>query len=320
MVETLRNNGSLAIRYSVVVPIYKNFDTLPLLLERLNKIAKSLRKKLEVVFVIDGSPDQSKLFLMQYLPQCQFKSRIVSHSRNFGSFDAVRTGLRYSSGEFIAVMAADLQEPHDLVEKFFHSLEANEGEIAIGTRVSRHDPIYSKLFSNMYWYFYRKLVFKEIPKGGIDVFAVKRQVAMLLIEFTESNSSLIGQLMWSGFRRIEIPYERQKRVHGKSSWTFSRKFKYLSDSIFSFTSLPIKLILILGVFGTLVFSLIAITVFIFWFFGKISVPGYSALMIVQLLSSASLLFAMGVIGSYIWRTYDNSKMRPSSIVMDVENF
>jgi glycosyltransferase involved in cell wall biosynthesis len=315
---TQRNERN--IRYSVIVPVYLNADSIAEVVARLESLNKSFSGQVEAIFVVDGSPDASYPHLISLLPKAKFASRLVSHSRNFGSFAAIKTGFSLAKGEYMAVMAADLQEPEELVADFFRELSKGESEIALGVRRRRSDPLLSRFSSSVFWWMYKMLVQPEIPAGGVDVFAVRRSVAKTLVEMSESHSSLVGQLMWVGYIKSEVLYDRQPRKHGKSAWSFLKKVRYLNDSIYSFTSLPISIILAVGVVGTVLSGILALTVFSTWLFGGIEVPGYTTQVIVQLLSTGSVLFALGILGTYIWRTYENSKQRPRSIVMSDEAF
>ena len=309
-----------AIRYSVVVPVYKNAASLPEVVARLEEMALRLDAPLEVVFVVDGSPDDSARVLRELLPTSALGSQLICHARNFGSFAAIRTGFLAARGEYIAAMAADLQEPVELIETFFQKLSTGEYDVAIGTRASRQDPQLTRVMSRLYWAFYRRWIQRDMPSGGVDIFACTKDVAANFASLRESHSSLIGLLFWLGYRRVEVPYERQERVHGKSSWTFKKKFTYLTDSAFSFTSLPITVILVVGLIGSVVALVIAFVVFISWLLGAIPVAGYPALMLVLLFATGSILFALGIVGTYVWRTFENTKNRPLSVVMLHETF
>jgi len=306
--------------YSVVIPVFGNELGIPALLDQLEKMNDGLQGSMEALFVVDGSPDNSLHLLKKALPNQKFRSKLLDLSRNFGSFAAIKTGLQSAEGEYVAVMAADLQEPPELVPKLFSILKSKEFDVVLGTRESRNDPIATKFFSTVYWTLYRAMIQRDMPKGGVDIFATTRNVTQQLVNLNESNSSLVGLLMWVGYRRAEVPYGRRERLHGKSAWTNRKKLKYMMDSIFSFSSLPISLILIIGFFGTLLTFIFSLFVFYSWLFGGISVPGYTAQMLVQLLSSGSILFAIGVLGTYIWRTYENTKSRPPAIVRSSERF
>jgi polyisoprenyl-phosphate glycosyltransferase len=305
----------------VVVPVYRNEPTLPALVERLEDLAGHLDAPLEVVFVVDGSPDGSLVLLRRLLSEeRRFSSQLIALSRNFGSFSAVRTGLAAAEGDLVAVMAADLQEPVSLARDFFHGLAGGEYDVAVGVRSSRTDPAGSVFASRLFWWLFRHLVEPAVPAGGVDVFGCTRQVADQLLRLEESHTSLVGLIYWVGFRRLDVPYERQPRPAGTSAWSFRRKLRYLLDSIFSFTDLPITAIIAVGVLGVCVSLVSAIAVVSAWAAGKIDVPGYTPLMLALFLMASMILIALGLVGSYVWRTYENSKGRPGAIPMTHERF
>jgi glycosyltransferase involved in cell wall biosynthesis len=304
----------------VVVPVYKNEGTIAALVEALGRLNDRLDGALEVVFVVDGSPDRCYELLQEYLPNCPFSAELVSLSRNFGSFAAVRMGLSVARGPYFAVMAADLQEPPELIEEFFRALSTEQIDITVGTRADRDDPLVTRVSSGLFWRLYRRLVQPDMPEGGIDVFGCNLAVRDALLALDESNSSLVGQVVWLGFRRKCVPYKRLARQVGKSAWTFRRKVRYMFDSIFSFTNLPLTLLLAMGAAG-LAFSVVAsMVVFLAWLRGGISVPGYTPVILVVLIAMFSQMLGLGVIGVYVWRTFENTKHRPSFIPMLRKSF
>ena len=300
--------------YSVVIPVYKNQKSIGDLFTALENSFLSDSLKVEVIFVLDGSPDNSESLIRQLAKSSALEIKIIRHSRNFGSFAAIRTGLLHAKGEFVGVMAADLQEEPKTLIQLFNDLDLKNADIAFGVRVQREDPFISTLASNVYWKFYRHYINPEIPKGGVDIFACRNEVAAQINSMKEVNSSLIGLLFWVGYKRIFVEYNRQPRKHGRSAWTFSKKMKYMSDSIFSFSDLPIRLVRALGVIGftfSIVFGSFLILASLA---GKITVPGYAPLMLAIILGNSSVLIALSVLGSYLWRVYENSQMRPASIL------
>jgi polyisoprenyl-phosphate glycosyltransferase len=310
---------------SIVIPVYRNEDSLPELLEALASLSVSVRRDLredcEVVFVNDGSPDRSELLLRERLPVMPFPSKLVTHSRNFGSFAAIRTGLAAGRGEVLAVMSADLQEPPELLARFLETLSSGEVDVVVGQRQGgREDPWLSRVASSIFWAFYRGLVVREIPPGGVDVFGCTGRVRDLLLSLNEANSSLIGQLFWLGFRRRSVPYVRRKRRHGKSAWSVTRKLKYMADSVFSFTDLPIRILTALGLTGVGLAVTLATIVLVVRLTGNIPVPGYTATMITVLFFGALNLLGLGMIGNYAWRAFENTKSRPLSVVRSETSF
>lgn len=307
--------------YSVVVPVFRNEATLAALVEELEGLADELDSRLEVVFVVDGSPDASLVVLRRLLAEeTRFSSQLISLSRNFGSFSAIRAGLAAAEGEFVALMPADLQQPVSLVREFFRGLSDGEHDVVVGVRAERGDPVRDVLPARIFWWLFRHLVERQIPRGGVDTFACTRQVTRELLRLNEANTSLVGLLYWLGFRRLEVPYARRPRPVGTSAWSFRRKLRYLLDSIFSFTDLPITAIIAVGTLGVAVSSIWAIVVLAAWAAGEIDVPGYTPLMLAIFFMTSAVLIALGLVGSYVWRTYENSKGRPFAVPMTHERF
>lgn len=306
--------------YSLVIPVYKNEGSLPSLIAVVGELNEKLEGKLEVVFVVDGSPDQSFAILRSSLATCTFTSQLLLLSRNFGSFAAIREGLRHGQGSHFAVMAADLQEPADLVLQFFRILESEPVDIAIGTRTARADPLFSRLSSGLFWSLYRKLVQPEMPPGGIDVFGCNLSVRDQLLRLESVRTSLVGQLVWLGYRTKAVPYSRVARAHGKSAWSWSKKIDYLLDSVFAFTDRPIKALLVSGAMGLLVSLVFGVVVMAARITGAVSVPGYAATVVITVFFAALNLFSLGIVGSYAYRAFENSKGRPAAIVMIHERF
>ncbi len=305
---------------SLIIPVYKNELNIPSLLDAIRNMHKELLNDLEVVFVVDGSPDKSYEILKNSLEKEIFSSKLVLLSRNFGSFPAIRTGLQVATGKYFAVMAADLQEPPELAIEFFKTLKNEPIDVAIGTRDGRDDPFLSQLASNLFWNFYKKFVVTDMPTGGIDVFGCNKAFRDSLLKLNESHSSLIAQIFWLGFRRKQVYYKRQERQLGVSAWTFKKKVTYMMDSIFSFTDLPIKLLTRIGALGIIIFGILGFITFISRLMGFIAVPGYTAMFLAVGFFGAINLFGLGIIGSYAWRTYENTKDRPLSVILSLEEF
>lgn len=305
---------------SVIVPVYKNSANIVALLEALEELNRTLKRSFEVVFVVDGSPDDSALQLARALPAAGFRSQLLNLSRNFGAFQAIRAGLKAASGDCLAVMAADLQEPPELIVEFDRRLRSGEFDIAVGQRLGREDPALSRLSSAMFWRLYRRFIQHEVPPGGVDIFACTGAVRDQLVSLSENNSSLIGLLFWVGFRRTFVPYKRRGRVAGVSAWTFSKKTRYLVDSVFSFSDLPLQLLTRVGVLGLVVSVGLSGVVLASKILGNIAVPGYTATVLLVMFFGALNCFAVGLVGGYVWRTYENTKGRPGHIVVSQERF
>ncbi len=299
---------------SLVIPVYMNSENISALLEAVDGLHRDFGGDLETVFVVDGSPDDSMAQLTAGLSRRGLRAQVLVHARNFGSFAAIRTGMAAARGSHIAVMAADLQEPIELVEQFFSILATDRADIVVGTRESRADGVARDFASHAYWRLARRIISADLPKGGVDVFACNAMARDALLQLGEQRSSLIGQLYWIGFRREEVPYERRAREAGESAWTLRKKVNYLLDSFFSFTDLPIRALTAVGAFGFLLAAILAVAIVVGRLLGWIDVPGYAATVLVVLGFSTLNLLCLGLVGNYVYRTYENSKGRPLSLV------
>ncbi len=305
---------------SLIIPVYKNEDSVADLLQALAALDRALEGRLEVVFVVDGSPDRCHELLLAQLPHQPFSAQLILLSRNFGSFAAVRMGLTHATGTAFAVMAADLQEPPELIIKMFSVLSRNACDIVVGVRTTRGDPLLQRWPAKLFWAGYRRWVVPQMPPGGVDVFACNAAFRGALLALEESRSSLIAQIFWLGFRRVEMPYQRQARQHGKSAWTWKKKVSYLADSVFSFTDLPIRWLMWTGALGVLMAVLLGAVAVAGRLLGLIAVPGYAMTLVAILFFGALNLLSLGIVGTYAWRAYENTKHRPQAIALSVQRF
>jgi hypothetical protein len=198
----------------------------------------------------------------------------------------------------------------------FKKLSKHNSNIVIGKRIERRDSYLNNLYSNMFWKIYKKYIQNDVPPGGVDIFGCDKLVRDVLISLRESNSSLIGLLFWIGFKREYVDYSRVKRKYGKSAWSFNKKVKYMTDSIFSFSDLPIKILIKFGLIGILMSAALSLIVIISKLTGAITVPGYTATLLIVSFFSSINLFSFGIIGLYVWRMFENTKHRPNTIIMD----
>ena len=305
---------------SIVVPVYGSEANVSRLLEEMDRIAAASPIDVELVLVVDGSPDRSLERLRESLPGRRFSSVLVSLSRNFGAFNAVRCGLAIGSGDYFVAVAADLQEPADLSLTFLEILRKGDADIVFGTPSVRDDPWFDTVSSRLFWSAYRRLVLPDVPAAGVHTFGCTRVVRDRLGELREPTTNLVALLFWMGFRRTYVSYERQPRTHGRSAWTLGRKLRYGLDSMFSFTDLPIRFLLTLGLIGTVTAVTFATLLLGASLAGQIEVPGYAPTMLAVTFFGSITSLGLGIIGQYAWLILQATRGRPSYLVERVDRF
>jgi hypothetical protein len=204
-----------------------------------------------------------------------------------------------------------------LVEEIFATLGKNKIDVVFGIRSSRQDPIISQILSKIFWFIYRLLIDRDMPKGGVDIFGCNSIFRTELVQLNETRSSLVGLAFWLGFERGFVKYDRLTREKGKSSWTLSKKINYFLDTLYSFTDLPIRILIFVGGISILFSVIFASIIAIFRVYGLIEVPGYTATILMLVFFGGLNMFGLGIVGNYTWRVYENSKNRPTEIISRV---
>lgn len=302
-------------KLSIVVPVYYNSDTLELLYEDMK--AKILHKleEYEIVFVDDGSGDNS-WEIMNKLREQDENIKCVKLSRNFGEHAALLAGLSACSGDCAVTKQADLQEDSTLILEMYESWKRGN-KVVLAVRKERKENKVKVFFANMYYAIIRKLVNKNMPSGGCDCYLVDRKVIEVLERLDEKNSSLTLQVMWVGFKTDMIYFVRQDREIGESRWTLSKKVKLVMDSVMSFSYFPLRFMSGLGIVFDLLAVVLLVSVLIEKFTKGTPIEGWASLMCVLLLASGMIMLMLGVLGEYIWRTLDAARTRPPYIVDEV---
>lgn len=305
---------------SIIVPVYGSERNVHRLVQELDRIARLCPLRIEAILVVDGSPDRSLELLRAALPPATFTATLVSLSRNFGAFNAVRCGLELASGDYMTVLPADLQEPADLALIFLDILKRGDADIAFGIRSSRSDPWVDEITSRAFWFLYRRFVVPELPPGGVHVFGCTREVRDRLIQLREPTTNLMALLFWLGFRRVYVPYDREHRHEGRSAWTLAKKLRYGFDSVFAFTDLPIRLLLLVGTIGTLSAIVVTVALSAASLAGRIPVPGYAPIVLVVAFFGSITSLGLGILGQYAWLILQTTRGRPSFVIERVERF
>ncbi len=304
------------MKISIVIPVYFNQENLiPLYEDIERKLFSKADYDWEIVMVNDGSLDES-YSVMKQLAVKDKRIKIFSLSRNFGSHAAILCGLSKCTGDCAVVKAADLQEPTELILDMVDSWKKGNN-VVLAVRQARKESFGQKLFANFYYEMVRKVALPQMPKGGFDVYLLDRKVIQVLEKLDEKNSALTGQILWSGFKTGTIYYTRLAREVGKSRWTLRKKIRLVADTLFSFSTLPITLVTSVGALSFVGAIIWGIVVLVAKLCGAISVSGWTTLFIFNLLSFGIIMLTLGILGGYLWRTFDASRNRPPYIIEDV---
>jgi glycosyltransferase involved in cell wall biosynthesis len=302
---------------SIVVPVYFNAGSLPLLFEALLDLEKRLLKKfiqVELIFVDDGSRDNSLDLLLQFKEGRQ-ETKVVKLTRNFGAIHCSKTGLQFVTGDVFTMLAADLQDPPslilDMVDRWLGG-----AKFVVCERVSRADPFLSKMFSSMYYSLLRVLVMPGYPNGGFDMMLLD---SSLLKYLTNSSKSMFTPLLayWLGYQPEIISYDRMERRFGKSKWTFAKKIKSFLDIILGFSITPLRAISGFGLITALLSFGYGSTVVISAFFYRMPVEGFATIVALITFLLGLIIIMLGIIGEYIWRIFEESNKRPETVIEKV---
>lgn len=301
------------MKLSIVIPVYYNQDNLvPLYQDIKEKVIKKIDYDYEIVMVNDGSQDHS-YEIMKELSKKDKNIKIVSLSRNFGSHAAILCGLSKCTGDCAVIKAADLQEPTELVLEMVESWKRGNN-VVLATREARDESKKQIFFADLYYKLVKKMALPNMPEHGFDVYLIDRKVINVLNNLDEKNSALTGQILWSGFRTDVVYYRRLAREIGTSKWTLRKKIRLVMDTLFSFTSLPITLVLVVGSVSVIIACVWALLVLLCKIKGIIVVSGWTTLIIFNLFSFGLIMLTLGILGEYLWRTFDASRKRPPYII------
>ncbi len=267
----------------------------------------------EFILVDDGSKDFTWSELVKLQKTHGNIVQLIKLTKNFGSTNAVFAALQYATGDCIAIISADLQDPPELLSEMYENWLKGY-KIVIANRLSREDPLIDKILSNIFYYIVRRFALPNIPLGGFDLSLIDRRVGKLLLEMEEKNSFFPFMLLWLGYEYKAIPYTRKKRTKGRSSYSLSKKIKIAIDAFVSYSYFPVRLISVCGFILGLVAMLYSSVIIYLKLYNSEIVSGWSSLMIVILLTSAFQMIGMGIIGEYIWRNLESSRRRHNYVI------
>lgn len=301
---------------SVLVPVYFNEQNLPTTIPVLQAVANQLPDgmRCELIFVDDGSGDRSWELLREAAAN---DPRIMALrlSRNFGAYMALQAALDAATGDCCVVIMADLQDPPELILQMVDSWR-NGNKVVIAERAEREDRLPGKLLAQAFWGFMRRFAIPNLPKGGFDFVLFDRVVADVLRASREKNSHFMLQVFQTGFPPTVIPYTRHERAAGKSRWTLAKRFKLFMDSAIAFSYVPVRAMSAVGVLTAFVGFIAALVWMVRRLVFGIPVVGWTSIMTAILIIGGIQMIMLGLIGEYLWRTYDETRRRPLYIVAE----
>ncbi|MGV2336659.1 MAG UNVERIFIED_CONTAM: glycosyltransferase family 2 protein [Planctomycetaceae bacterium] len=302
------------MKISVVIFFFNEADNLPVLKQRVAAVQKASAEEFEVVLVNDSSTDNSDTVALQWINEIG-GGIYLRFSRNFGSHAAVAAGLRHCTGDCAVIMAADLQDPPEVIpELVATSLEGYD--VVWACRSERlGESWFTKTSAALYYRLMRWLGLPNMPPKGADFLLVSRKVIDAVNASPEKHTSVLAMILWMGFRQTFIQYVKQARHSGQSKWTLSKKIKLLIDSVVSFSYVPIRAASVAGLVMAIAGFGYAGWISLFWLLGRVtSGTGYAAIMCSLLIGQGAILLTLGILGEYLWRTFDESRRRPRFII------
>ena len=298
---------------SLVIPVCNEETNIPELYRRLIGVQNKLSLPLEIIFVNDGSKDNS-LKVMKELAFANKKVKVADLSRNFGHQVAISAGLHFVSGDAAVIMDADLQDPPELIENFVSSY--SEGyEAVYAVRKTRKEGVVLRSFYFLFYRLFKVMSKIDIPLDAGDFCLIDRKIVDILVSMDESRPFLRGLRSWVGFKQIGVEYDRQARYSGKPKYTFLKLIKLALDGIFSFSDIPLRVAAFFG-FTISVISILLIGNLII---KRLPLPGTTLIAILVLFLGGVQLITIGILGEYIGRIYEETKKRPLFIIKEKIN-
>lgn len=305
---------------SVIVSCFNEQDTIPYFYKEIDKVSKEMKNlNFEFIFVNDGSTDKT-LDILEELSNNDERVKYVSFSRNFGKEAAMFAGLEHSSGDYVTLMDADLQDPPHLLKEMYRLITEENYDMVGTRRVTRKgEPKIRSFFARSFYKLINKMSNIEMVDGARDYRLMTRQVVDSILSLREYNRYSKGLFSFVGFKTKWLEYENIKRVAGESKWSFWKLFRYALEGIIGFTTLPLSISSILGILLCFVSLIFIIFIIIKTLMYGDPVSGWPSLVCIILLTSGVQLLCIGIIGQYLAKTYLETKNRPIYIVKKTKN-
>lgn len=303
-------------KVSIIVPCYNEQESLPIFYQEAVSVIKKTGYDYEFLFVNDGSKDGTLTILRELAAQDEHIT-YLSFSRNFGKEAAMFAGFCNASGDYVAVMDADMQDPPALLPQMLEILESGEYDSVATRRENREgEPPIRSFFARMFYRIINKISDADIVDGARDFRLMKREMVDAIVEMGENNRFSKGIFGWVGFRTYWLPYKNVERIAGETKWSFWKLFKYSIDGIVNFSQVPLSIASIGGIILTLVAFIMVVVVAIRKLIFGDPVDGWASLVCIITFIGGIELFCMGIIGQYIAKIYLETKRRPHYIVLE----
>lgn len=300
---------------SLIIPCYNEEQVLPILKEALANVMNEMSSfDFEVLFVNDGSKDGTLKILKEFHKE-NFRMHYLSFSRNFGKEAAIYAGLQNASGEYVALMDADMQDPPSLLPEMMEYLQSEEYDCVATRRSDRKgEPPIRSFFARCFYKLINKMSDADIVDGARDFRLMKRPMVDAILSMTEYNRFSKGIFGWVGFRTKWISYENIERAAGDTKWSFWKLFLYSLEGIIGFSTAPLAIASFLGMFMCLVAFLFIVFIIVKTLMFGDPTSGWPSMICIVTMIGGIQLFCMGIIGQYLAKTYLESKNRPVYIM------
>ena len=304
---------------SIVVPCYNEEEALPLFYQEATRVAGEMAGiDFEFVFIDDGSRDNT-LPVLRRLAAADRRVRFVSFSRNFGKEAGMLAGLEAATGDYVALMDADLQHPPALLPELYRAVTEEGYDCAATRRTTRAgEPPIRSFFARLFYRLIRKVSDADIVDGACDYRLMRRAVVDAILSMREYNRFSKGIFGWVGFRTKWIPFVNVERVAGETKWSFWKLFRYSLEGIVAFSTVPLALASVLGVLLCLTAFVFILVVLVKTLAVGAPVGGWPSMMCVILFLGGVQLLCIGILGQYLSKTYLETKRRPVYLVRETE--
>lgn len=302
-------------KISAIIACYKDEQAIPIMYSRLTAVFKKINVDYEIIFVNDGSPDNTEE-LLKNLVEKDYHVIGINHSRNFNSQMAFTSGMDIATGDAIVFLDGDLQDPPEIIEKFYNKW-LEDYDVVYGVRTKRDAPLYMTIAYKLFYRIFHKMSYIKIPLDAGDFSLIDKKVVEVLKTFPERDRFLRGLRAWVGFKQTGIPYARPERMFGKTTNNLLKNLNWASKGIFSFSYVPLQImtllssiVFLIAVLGML-YQLVAGLIF------HNAPQGITTLIIVTLFIGAVQLLGISILGQYIGKIFEEVKQRPKYVVKSI---